>query len=233
MAGGGVGAAIGLGSTLLGLGQQSSQMRAAKAANKRAGQLTAEQLALINQYVKPILDQQLGAYSRLAPGLTQLGEQAITMGRQYDPAAETEAATRAFDTAASESLSRDMSAVRLPLQLRGLAGTSEDGLQTSGLLARRALARGRFAGDLRASEAQRALQYKGVAAGIGSPMLQQFNPAATAQGAAGILGGASQTSANLGQQMYGNAMGMNPFASLQGLNWDWLRRRSGTNPNPG
>lgn len=219
--------AMGVASSVMGMMQQGQQMRAANRANARAGQLTDQQIGLINDYVRPIMEQQKGAYGRLAPGMVDLGEQAISLGRRYDPAAETEAATRAFDSAASESLSRDMSNTRLPLQLRGLAGTSEDGAQTSGLLARRARARGQFVGDLRASESQRALQYKGAAAGVGSPLLQQFNPAATAQGAAGVLGGAAQTNMNMGQQNYANAMGMNPFASLQGLNWDWLRSRSG------
>lgn len=220
----GVTAGASLLSALSGIGAQKKAANAAASQAASAG-LSAKELRLLAKQLGPILTQQIGLYSGLTPGFAGLGEDAIRRAREYDPGKETEDATRAFDVAANESFKREMSDVRLPLNLRGLRGSSEDATQTTGLGARRAFARAKYVADLRAGESGRKMAMLGQGTGIAGPVINSLNPIQTAQGMAGILGGSAQTNANLAQMNYGNASSINPFAALAGVNWDFLKPR--------
>lgn len=224
---GGVSAGLGILQAIQGIGAQKHAQKAGDAQLAGAKLSAAQMRALVDKYITPVMDLQKGQYGDLAGGVAGLGKKALAMGNTYDPAVTSDAALRSYDMASNAGLKRDVNNITLPLALRGLKDSSETGGGVSSLLTRRSAARGQYAADLRLDEPNRALGVMGAAAGIGSPIMQQFNPAATAQGAAGILGGSAQTQSNLASTMYGQVAGIDPFASLRNINWNWMKMRSG------
>lgn len=201
-----VGPALGIVSTIAGINAQKEQAAAAKKQFKLSQSDRAESRSWLND-LRPAQQEGL----TLAPGIAQLGRRALSFANSYDPETELTAARREYD----RSLTADVSGARLPVGLRGLTNSSEDSTQTGAVLRRRAFDLGGF----RLGQPQRTLGTYQAALGVGSPAYQTLNPAAISQGAAGILGGSAQTSANLGQQFYSNASQMNPYAALQGIDW--------------
>lgn len=218
---------LGIIQTLQGIGAQRGANQAGNG-NMAGANSSMAQIQALMPFLNDLISQQSGNYKQLAGGVRDLGLKAINAGREYDPAADTAASMRSFDIGARESLNSDLANTRLPMQLRGLTGSSEDATQTTGLLSRRANARGKYNADLVAGEKGKSMAMTSAAAGVGSPILQQFNPQSAIQGAAGILGGSAQMQSNMAQQNFANAGSINPFGALQGLNWDWLRTRRPT-----
>lgn len=209
---------------VLGVASFVQSTKAQKSANDRANRasrgqeaVTDEQLQFFRDLIRPYAESGFAAGTDLAPGIGAAGRKALGIASSYDPEQEFAGAKREYD----RSLKSDVANVRLPMGLRGLKDSSADATATGGVLARRAF----DLSQLRLGMPQRALGVIGQGLGIGAPAFQSLNPAAISQGAAGSLPGAAQSYGNMANFNYGQAAAINPFKSLQGLNWDWLKMR--------
>lgn len=136
--------------------------------------------------------------------------------RQLDPGRETEIATQAYDSAAQESLNRDMSTGRMPISMRGLKGSSEYGGATSDVLGRRAHDRGQFVAGLKLDEGQRR----------STRDMNVLNAAHGLAGPASVYGG--QANFHYGQAGQYDPSGFIKTAAegLKGIKWPWQKKQA-------
>lgn len=208
---------LGIVGAISGINQQKSANSQAKSDSKQAKKITDAQLKYFLEQIMPYGEAGGAAGKGLASKVGTVGSKALDIGTAYDPERDTAAQIAAYD----KSRSADFNAARLPIALRGLKDSSADSSAYTGVASRRAF----DISQIKANEPGKALGVLGQSAGIGNPAFQTLNPAAIAQGTVGSLPGAAQTLSNMAQFNYGQAASINPFKSLQGINWDWLKMK--------
>ncbi len=215
-----------------GMEAQRRQEREARRAGRQSEALTAEQLGILRENIRPFLS----AISPEAIGLVgPIGEDAresMRRARLYDPARETEEATRGYDVASRESLTRDLSGARSGALTRGLKGSSEEGMAVRNVLGRRASDRAAFVTGLRLSEQERRDAVTGRASDRGARAFQLFNPTGPGQAAISGLQGPAQSAAERSAFHYGLASQWDPSGYIDTIQRHgpalvppWLRRR--------
>lgn len=212
---------------------------AAKAQEKamgKAGKFTDTQTQILLEQLPFLKTLGPAAMKMIAPILAS-AQQSNTDAAQFDPAQESERGMLAYDTAAKESLQRDLGETNTPFSMRGFTegnGSSDQGGANADLLARRATDRAMYSSGLKMREKDRLDEVRGRASDQTARAFQLLDPTGRASGVASSLQGPAQTQMGIAGQYGEQASNANPGSlipivsgALQGIQWPWQKKKSG------
>ena len=207
------------------IGAQKSAQSSANKALKGQQAITDRQTQAYDQLL-PFLQSLQGNASGLVGKIGDAGSQAFTNASTYDPARDSDAAISAYDSAAKESLNRDITGATMPVSMRGFLGqNSENTGQVRNILGKRAADRAGFVGGLRSTEFQRKQQALTQGQGALMNAFQTIDP--SARNATGMLNAPSASYQGQSQMYTDRANSMDPSANIGMLGSSikqWMKR---------
>lgn len=211
----------------------------AKKSGRAARDLSRTQADLLKMAI-PYLQQMGPLFSGLMGNVNQDATQAYQRAQQFDPAQETARAMDAYDSAARESLDREVGQANTPFSMRGFTqgnSSSDQSGANADLYSRRAHERGQFKAGLQLRETDRRDEVTGRASDRLARGFQLLDPTGRSTSVAGGLQGPANTNMQM-SQMYGQqAARANPGAlipivgdALKGIKFPWQKTQDKYGP---